>query len=224
MTPPLGSPQKKGKSIPIALGVGLTALVVLLFFLRPGFFEGVHSKLYDLSLQARGSLSAPQEVVIVAIDDASVASLGRWPWPRGKLAELIDLLSRAGAKAIAVDVVFLPAGEEKASGNDRLLGEAVQKAGNVLLPFYFTLGKSGEERKKGETPPPVLSSSYLLFDDPKKFSDFPPPVGIEMFVSVPEVMRGARAMGHINALPDADGKVRRDPLIIQYGDHYYPAF
>jgi len=224
MTPPLGSPQKKGKSIRIALGVGLTALVALLFFLRLGLFEGVHSKLYDLSLQARGSLSAPQEVVIVAIDDASVASLGRWPWPRGKMAELIDLLSRAGAKAIAVDVVFLPAGEEKASGNDRLLGEAVQKAGNVLLPFYFTLGKSGKERKKGETPPPVLSSSYLLFDDPKKFSEFPPPAGMEIFFSVPEVMRGARAMGHINALPDADGKVRRDPLIIQYDDHYYPAF
>jgi len=224
MTPPLDSPQKKGKSIHIALGVGLTALVALLFFLRLGLFEGVHPRLYDLSLQARGSLSAPQEVVIVAIDDASVASLGRWPWPRGRMAELIDLLSRAGAKAIAVDVVFLPAGEEKASGNDRLLGEAVQKAGNVLLPFYFTLGKSREERKKGETPPPVLSSSFLLFDDPKKFSDFPPPAGIEIFVSVPEVMRAARAMGHINALPDADGKVRRDPLIIQYDDHYYPAF
>jgi CHASE2 domain-containing sensor protein/tRNA A-37 threonylcarbamoyl transferase component Bud32 len=224
MTPPLGSPQKKGKGIHIALGVGLTALVALLFFLRLGFFEVVHSKLYDLSLQARGSLSAPQEVVIVAIDDASVASLGRWPWPRGEMAELIDLLSRAGAKAIAVDVVFLPAEEERASGNDRILGDAVQKAGNVFLPFYFTLGKSREEGKKGETPPPVISSSYLLFDDPKKFSDFPPPAGMEIFVSVPEVMRGARAMGHINALPDADGKVRRDPLIIQYDGHYYPAF
>jgi len=99
--------RKKGKSIHIALGVGLTALVALLFFLRLGPFESVHSKLYDLSLRARGSLSAPQEVVIVAVDDASVASLGRWPWPRKKTAELIDLLSRAGAKAIAVDVVFL---------------------------------------------------------------------------------------------------------------------
>ena len=224
MTPPFGSPQKRGKSIHIALGVALTALVALLFFLRLGPFEGVHSKLYDLSLQLRGSPLAPQEAVIVAIDDASVASLGRWPWPRKKMAELIDLLSRAGAKAIAVDVVFLPAEEERASGNDRILGEAVQKAGNVLLPFYFTLGKSREERKKGETPPPVISSSYLLFDDPKKFSDFPPPAGMEIFVSVSEVMRGARAMGHINALPDADGKVRRDPLIIQYDGHYYPAF
>jgi len=224
MTPPFGSPQKKGKSIPIALGVGLTALVGVLFFLHPGPLESVHSKLYDLSLQARGSLSAPQEVVIVAVDDASVGSLGRWPWPRKKMAELIGLLSRAGAKTIAVDVVFLPAEEEKASGNDRLLGEAVQKAGNVLLPFYFTLGKSRQEKKKGETPPPLISSSYLLFDDPKKFSDFPPPAGIEIYFSVPEVMRGARAMGHINALPDVDGKVRRDPLIIQYGGHYYPAF
>jgi CHASE2 domain-containing sensor protein/tRNA A-37 threonylcarbamoyl transferase component Bud32 len=224
MTPPLERPQKTGRHMDIALGLGITALVALLFFLRPGFFDNLHYRLYDLSLRARGSLSAPPEVAIVAVDDASVASLGRWPWPRGKMAELINLLSRAGAKVIAVDVVFLPDGQEKASGNDRLLGEAVQKAGNVLLPFYFTLGKPGEERKKGETPPPVLSSSYLLFDDPKKFSDFPPPVGVEMFVSVPEVMRGARAMGHINALPDADGKVRRDPLIIQYDGYYYPAF
>jgi CHASE2 domain-containing sensor protein/tRNA A-37 threonylcarbamoyl transferase component Bud32 len=224
MTPPFGTPQKKGKSIHIALGVGLTALVVILFFLHLGPFESVHSKLYDLSLQARGPLSAPQEVVIVAVDDAAVASLGRWPWPRKKMAELIGLLSRAGAKAIAVDEVFLPAEEERASGNDRLLGEAVRKAGNVLLPFYFTLGKSREERKKGETPPPVISSSYLLFDDPKKFSDFPPPAGIEIFVSVPEVIRGVRAMGHINVRPDADGKVRWVPLIIQYAGHYYPAF
>jgi len=223
MTPPLGSPQKKGKGIHTALGVGLTALVAILFFLR-GPFEGAHSKLYDLSLHARGSPSAPQELVIVAIDDASVASQGRWPWPRKKTAELIDLLSRAGAKAVAVDVVFLPAEEERTSGNDRILGEAVQKAGNVLLPFYFTLGKPREEGKKSEAPPPVVSSSYLLFDDPKKFSDFPPPTGVEIFVSVPEVMQGARAMGHINALPDADGKVRRDPLIIQYDGHYYPAF
>ena len=224
MSPPLGSPQKKGRGIQIALGVGLTALVALLFFLRLGSFEIVHSKLYDLSLHARGFPSAPQEVVIVAVDDASVASLGRWPWPRGRMAELIGLLSRAGAKAIAVDAVFLPAEEERASGNDRILGEAVQKAGNILLPFYFTLGKSREERKKADAPSPVLSSSYLLFDDPKKFSDFPPPAGVEIFTSVPEVMRGARAMGHINVLPDADGKVRRDPLIIQHDGHYYPAF
>ena len=224
MTQTLRNPKTRGKAIDLVMGLGITFLVALLFFLRPGFFEPIHYQLYDLSLKARGETVPPPEVLIVAVDDASVAGLGRWPWPRGKMAELVDLLSRSGAKVIALDVVFLPAEGERTSGNDRLLGEAVQKAGNILLPFYFTLGKSKAEGKGGETPPPVLSSSFLLFDDPKKFSDFPPPLAEEIFFSVPEVIRGARTLGHINALSDTDGRVRWDALIIQYQSHYYPAF
>jgi CHASE2 domain-containing sensor protein/tRNA A-37 threonylcarbamoyl transferase component Bud32 len=224
VAPPSDRQKKTGKTFQIALGLGITALVAFLFFLRPAFLEPIHSQLYDLSLKARGGAAPPPEVLIVAIDDASVAALGRWPWPRSKMAELVDILSRAGAKVIALDVVFLPAEGERTSGNDRLLGEAAQKAGQVILPFYFTLGKPKAEGKGGEIPPPVLSSSFLLFDDPKKFSDFPPPLAGEIFFSVPEIVRGARALGHINALSDTDGRVRWDPLIIQYQNHYYPAF
>jgi serine/threonine-protein kinase len=221
---PFHSSGKRRKAVDLALGLGITAGVAFLFFLRPGFFETAHFKLYDFALHARGNVQAPSEVVILAIDDAAAASLGRWPWPRTKIAELITRLSQAGARIIAVDAVFLPADAEQASGNDRVLGEAAQRAGNVLLPFYFTLGKSKGEKKGGEIPAPVLSSAFLLFDDPKKFTDFPPPAAEEIFVSIPEIIRGARAMGHINVLPDADGKVRWDPLIIQYNGQYYPAF
>ena len=224
MTQTLRNPKPRGKTTDLVMGLGITALVALLFFLRPAFFEPIHYQLYDLSLKTRGGAALPPEVLIVAVDDASVAGLGRWPWPRSKMAELVGLLSRSGAKVIALDVVFLPAEGERTSGNDRLLGEAVQKAGNILLPFYFTLGKPKAEGKGGETPPPVLSSSFLLFDDPKKFSDFPPPLAEEIFFSVPEVIRGARTLGHINALADTDGRVRWDPLIIQFQTHYYPAF
>ena len=224
MTLPFHSSGRRRKAVDLALGLGITAGVAFLFFLRLGLFETAHFKLYDLSLHARGDVQAPSEVVIAAIDDAAAARLGRWPWPRTKIAELIDRLSQAGARIIAVDAVFLPAAAEQASGNDRALGEAVQRAGNVLLPFYFTLGKSKGEKKRGEIPASVLSSAFLLFDDPQKLSDFPPPAGEEIFVSVPEIVRGARGMGHINVLPDADGKVRWDPLIIQYNGQSYPAF
>ena len=220
----LRSPKKRTKAIDIALGLGLTALVAVLFLLRPALFDRLHSRLYDLSLKVRGGVASPTEVLIVAVDDPSVANLGRWPWPRGKMAELVIHLSRAGARVIALDAVFLPAEAERASGNDRLLGEAVQRAGSVILPYYFTLGKPRAEGKKDEIPPPVLSSSLLLFDDPKKFSDFPPPQAGEIFSPVPEILRGARALGHINALLDPDGKVRWEPLIVQYQSHYFPSF
>jgi CHASE2 domain-containing sensor protein/tRNA A-37 threonylcarbamoyl transferase component Bud32 len=163
-------------------------------------------------------------VIIAAIDDASVATLGRWPWPRKKIAELIEYLSQAGAKIIAVDLTFLPTESERLSGNDRVLAEAIERAGNVVLPFYFTLGELKKEGKKAETLPPVSSSAYLLFDDPRKFSDFPPPSAEEIFAPVPEISRAARTMGHINALPDPDGKVRWEPLIIHFDGQYYPSF
>ena len=224
MTVGLSNPKKKPKGIDLVLGLGLTLLVAILSFLPLKFFEVPQLKLYDLGLRMGGTIPVPQEMVIAAIDDASVSALGRWPWPRKKIAELIDSLSRAGAKIIAIDLTFLPAEAERLSGNDRVLAEAIQRAGNVILPFYFTLGGSKEEGKKAETLPPVSSSAFLLFDDPKKFSDFPPPSAERIFASLPEISGSARAMGHINVLPDPDGKVRWEPLIIRLDDQYYPSF
>jgi adenylate cyclase len=141
--------KKNGAGSPI-LGLGVTFVVALLFFLPWDFFETAQGKLYDLSLRIRGSAPAPKGVTIVAIDDRSVAQIGRWPWPRTKVAELINRLSKAGAKIIAFDMVFFPSEEERAAGNDRFLGEATREAGNVLYPFYFTLGKprGGGRRRK----------------------------------------------------------------------------
>ena len=45
-------------------------------------------------------------VKIVDIDDASLARIGQWPWPRTQLAELLERLTQAGAAAIAFDMVF----------------------------------------------------------------------------------------------------------------------
>jgi adenylate cyclase len=224
MTVGLPNPRKKARGIDFVLGLGLTLLVAILSFLPWKSFEVPQFKLYDLGLRIRGAIPVPKEVIIAAIDDASVATLGRWPWPRQKIAELIDDLSQAGAKIIAVDLTFLPTESERLSGNDRVLAEAIQRAGNVVLPFYFTLGESQKEGRKAETLPQVSSSAFLLFDDPRKFSDFPPPSAEKIFASVPEIARAARAMGHINVLPDPDGKVRWEPLIIHFDGQYYPSF
>ena len=224
LKPILRNPVRKSKGADILLGLGLTFLVTLLFFLPLGFFETIHYKLYDLSLRMRGTLPAPKDVCLVAIDDPSVAAVGRWPWPRTKIAELIDRLSEGGAKLIVFDIVFPPAAAERAAGNDRLLGEATSRAGNILYPFYFSLGSSKGEGLKAESPSQVMTSSFLLFDDPRKFSDFPPPSASKVFASVPEIVQGAKATGHINVLPDGDGKVRWDPLIVEFAGHYYPSF
>ena len=75
----------------------------------------------------------PQDVVIVAIDEQSLNALGRWPWPRRRHAELIERLSAADAKAIALDISFSEPDTADPLGDD-LLATAVKKSGRVILP------------------------------------------------------------------------------------------
>lgn len=213
----------KIKTADMLWGMGLTFLIAVLCFLPIGVWDTVHGKFYDLSLRIRGPLKPPPEIAIVAIDDSSMNQVGRWPWPRSKMAELIAKIAERGAKIIAVDVIFLPLPGPEASREDQILGEATKKAGNVIYPFYFTLGKP-EGRKKVEAPAHIIPFSLVLFDDPQKFFDFPPLTAKEIFAPIPEVVQGAKALGHINVLPDPDGKVRWDPLLIEFGGHYYPSF
>ena len=98
----------------IAAGVVVLALAV--FFWAPEFLKTVEIRLYDLHFKLRGVEQPGDRVVIAAIDEKSLAALGRWPWPRSRMGELIRVLSAGGAKVIAVDILL---SEPEASGELR---------------------------------------------------------------------------------------------------------
>jgi adenylate cyclase len=93
-----------GRVYLIAAVVVLLALAV--FFWAPEFLKTVEIQLYDLHFKLRGVEKADDRVVIAAIDDKSLTALGRWPWPRSLMGELIRVLSAGGAKVIAVDILL----------------------------------------------------------------------------------------------------------------------
>jgi adenylate cyclase len=66
----------------------------------------------DLRFRIRGALTPGPAVVVAAIDEKSLAAEGRWPWPRARIAALVDALSRDGARVIGFDVVFSDADED----------------------------------------------------------------------------------------------------------------
>ena len=106
----------------IAAGVVILALVV--FVWAPDFPGTVETKLYDLQFKLRGVRPPGDQVVIAAIDEASLAALGRWPWPRSVMARLITRLSEAGAKVIAVDVLL---SEPEVSGEQRAAARLAER-------------------------------------------------------------------------------------------------
>src|SRR5581483_1780557 len=88
------------------VGVAIAVAVALVRLARPTPLELLDLKALDLRHVVRGALADSGAVVVAAIDEASLAELGRWPWPRHRLATLVDRLSAAGARAIGFDVIF----------------------------------------------------------------------------------------------------------------------
>jgi adenylate cyclase len=87
-----------------AVSIGLT---ICLFVIDIPILHIFELKLYDLRVQKRG-LQQPAPVVALAmIDEKSLDREGRWPWPRSKIATLIERLSEDGAKVIGFDIGFL---------------------------------------------------------------------------------------------------------------------
>ena len=150
------------------------ALVFSLLFLigvfnGAAFLERLERIAYDAGIQsAHRNPGAAENIAIVAIDDESIQKIGRWPWPRSVLAEVVDKLSAAKARVIGLqiflsepqtdaglgyirrlgaalgkaaqkgEVAKLLTQAEQELNTDRRLAEAIPAAGNVLLPIHFT--------------------------------------------------------------------------------------
>ncbi|MFA6004315.1 MAG: serine/threonine-protein kinase [Elusimicrobiota bacterium] len=92
------------------LGAVLTLAVAGAYLISFPLFEGIELKFYDMRAKLRQNLAITDEVVLVAIDDDSIAQVGHWPWPRSRLAAMVDKLSGAGARVVGLDV---PLSEEE---------------------------------------------------------------------------------------------------------------
>ncbi|MCX5858313.1 MAG: adenylate/guanylate cyclase domain-containing protein [Proteobacteria bacterium] len=85
----------------------ITLIFIVLSWLALPQIETIELKALDFKFRSRGVRPpAGQEVVIVAVDEKSVGELGRWPWPRARIAELVNQLNASGARVVAFDIIF----------------------------------------------------------------------------------------------------------------------
>lgn len=112
------------------LAVLLLALVAWLS--PPQALPRANHMVQDLGLRWMSRPAHP-DIVVVAIDDRSIATIGRWPWRRALHAELIRQISAQGPRVIGLDVLL---GEEDLDypADDWLLADALQRSGRVVLP------------------------------------------------------------------------------------------
>ena len=120
----------KKETHPFRVWFTLALSFVLVFLYMTDRFEDFENRWEDRMHLLRGIRPGDKRVVLVAIDDKSIAAIGTYPWPRHIYAPLIENLNKMGAKVIGFDVLFIEASRPE---EDKALIAAVKKAGNIVL-------------------------------------------------------------------------------------------
>ncbi|MBE7198968.1 MAG: CHASE2 domain-containing protein, partial [Parafilimonas terrae] len=215
-----------------ALGVLLLAILVLVRIWDPFPVETARLRTFDAlqTLKPRSVAEAP--VAILDIDEASLRTLGQWPWPRTVIARLVDRLTEMGASAIAFDIVFsepdrtspaamaaslpdldpaLRARLAALPGNDERLAEAIGRSRVIL-------GQTAIGTPTPEAAAALPSSIAVLGPDAAPFlTAFP---GIQR--NLPILEKAAAGRGLFTIVPERDGIVRRVPVVMRVRDTIVP--
>lgn len=134
----------------LALGVALTLIVIVASV--AGWLDPLENWFYDQrALHCQQFTKPPTtQLVHLDLDDRALEVIGKWPWPRGKLAGILDELGRAKPKVVATDIIFADAegvtgeaqsdGSFKAVDGDVLLAGSLKRLGNVIVPSALFTG------------------------------------------------------------------------------------
>jgi adenylate cyclase len=130
------------RAVSIVLAVISVLLITVLYYKQNPFLEGFEARTYDLRFKSlRGPIAPNPDIAIIAIDDKSIAELGRFPWTRLQYVRLLDRLAEVKPRAILFDV-FFP--EPEAAEVDEALAEAIRRSGNVVLASYFSFDRQAK--------------------------------------------------------------------------------
>ena len=164
-------------------------------------------------------------VVIVDIDEASLASLGRWPWPRTRLAQLIAATHRLGAQAVGLDIIMPEADSlsphlllaerqdvdqtvrdalDRLPSNDTILAQTLRQIPSVVARAGLIDGEPASLPVQGQTPVVILGETPLAHVQAYR----------SHLTSIPEIEAAALGRGYLNDTRDADGVVRTIPLLL----------
>ena len=227
--------------------IAVTLLPLLLALLHAvaiapiGVLQQLDDIFYDVRLRATMPKTLDERIVIVDIDEKSLAELGRWPWSRNKLGALTDeLFGRQQIALLGFDVVF--AEGDDSSGLKRLnelaRNELRDQAGfveklqqlqglldydaafaksletrPVVLGYYFTSDRDGHS--SGVLPTPVMSQGALQ-GRTVRFTSWN-----GFGANIEQIAKAAPIAGFFNAITESDGVVRSLPLIAEHKGQFY---
>lgn len=219
--------------------------------LGTGLTDALERHLYDLA-SSNTVQQMSNQIAVIAIDDQSIARIGPWPWSRDLHARMIDQLAAAKASTIVYSSLFfepqvdrglafirqikrlvvatdatgvgppgnanltaLIAQAENTLDADGQLALSLKNAGNVILPSVFVMGQA---HGKPDAPLPAFAIQSAI-DEATGFSI----AAIRSQQPMGSLGAAAAGVGHLNQVPDPDGVVRREALLVNYAGKAVPS-
>jgi adenylate cyclase len=234
----------KGASLTLfVLGLLVTTAFAILFIYKPTFFVHLNLKVYDTLLRSIHNHETTSVPVIVDIDEKTLTQFGQWPWPRYRVARLLDRIRELGAASIGMDMVFaepdrtslgvlraeiqrdlgidLPCvtGPGRFADHDAILADALAR-GPFVLGYEFVFGSRASGTAQEATHPinVTLLADSGVSQDAQVLIQAPAVLG-----NLKELSMAAQLSGFFNLTPDADSITRRIPLLMAHKGKIYPS-
>jgi adenylate cyclase len=232
---------RHGNRVAVTLIPLIFAVLHALGVLHLGVLQRLDEIIYDMRLRITLPATHDDRVVVIDIDERSLAEVGRWPWPRDRVAQLVDtLFDQQGVTLLGFDTVF--AEPDHSTGLSQLqrlaqgtladpsgFAEGLQRLAPqldhdarlarslqgrpVVLGYYFTSDRGG--RTSGVLPAPVLQPEDLKGRRPLATS------WNGYGANIAPLANAAPRAGFFNAMADRDGVVRSLPLLAEHQGRYY---
>ncbi|MCX7944198.1 MAG: adenylate/guanylate cyclase domain-containing protein [Deltaproteobacteria bacterium] len=240
-----------GRSTALKIGILISTSFAFIKWIAPDIEDNISTinilekRFLDQMFILRGPKKVSDNIVIVDVDEKSIAELGRWPWNRSIMAEALKRLHNDyNARTILFDIIFAEPDpftqfcEElisniknnigiesdllKCEDNDHNLADAIREAKNVVLGYYLS--------NVEEVPEEIAEKNKPYFKSRSLSTSI---VGDPSICNIPEytyaisnndtIKDSSEYIGFFTIEPDNDGMFRRVPLILKYKDEYYPA-
>ena len=233
--------SKHGPRIAVTLLPLILAILHAVGLMPLGILQRLDNLTYDARLRSTMPATLDPRVVIVDIDEKSLAEVGRWPWARHHMAHLVDtLFDDQHIAVLGFDTLFAEADDSAglaqlqklAQGalaeqpafaqrlealppeldHDAQFARALQGR-PVVLGYY--LSNAGDGRTSGQLPAPVITAQAL------GGRPMPTTTWDGYGANIEKLARAAPQAGFFNSLTDSDGVVRSLPLLAQYHGQLY---
>ncbi len=233
--------DRRNRSRVLLCGILFSLFLFFLNLVKPALSDFLHYRFYDFLLSAnRGTSSSIP--VIVDIDEKSLKQYGQWPWPRYRMATLLEKLRNLGALSIGLDMLF--AEVDRASihsirkelsrdfgvefnlreipqslrDNDQRLAKTLSQ-GSIVLGYQFLFEEGSDSEGCLLHPIPINQLGHdqagrdsALFIHARGVS-----CNLKLF------SEAAAGSGFFNISPETDGILRRVPLIMEHKGQWYPS-